>query len=246
MKKHRKWVILLSLFVVLPGLLITYLQCMPSLMSVFEIYPQVYSIPELQQISLTNSTPQDGVVVSANGYSLVLSGYESAQDKSLDHSFSTFYTIGENKALMLLNPAKNNVYDISMRKEFHETNGFGPPIEVYMSGRLDSEFDCYHVLYSTSIKDMSFVNNRINYELCKILSYKTKTMRFLNEHDYEFDRGDIKGFLRVGGDEDKPMVDARVYRSSDLNKVYLIAFLNFNFQEASLILSTLTFNPAPS
>jgi hypothetical protein len=241
MKKHRKWIILLSLFVVLPGLLITYLLCMPSLKNVFEIYPQVYAIPELQRISLGKSVPLDGVKLSAYGYVLTLKGDEKAQDKSTDREYTTVYIIGENRILLLMNPDKDDIFDFSMRKEFNADGIFGPPIEELTGGRLDTEFECYRALYHASVKDISLVNNRINDELCKILQFRV--VRIQKESVYEFYRDDIKGILDVDGSEERPIVIARIYTQSDLNKAYLINFLGFNLQEATSILNTLTFTP---
>jgi hypothetical protein len=236
-KKHKKWIILLLLFLSLPGLLFWYAFSMPSLFKIAKVYPQTRDLPELQQIKLDDYRPQSGLKLSAYGYALTLTEVQTAEDKSLDRDISVFYSFGEKKGLFLMNPDDEN----TMGKALYKDETFRNMITTYAGRMPESEFDCVQVFYNASVKDISLVSNEKNLSLYQILISR-KVARIANETVYEFDRGDIKGLIKVGGDSENPIVDVSIYRQEDLNKGYCIAFINFNLHEATKILSTITFD----
>lgn len=247
MKKRRKWIILVSVLLFISGLLIWCYFFIPPLKFIYTINPEVSSLPELQQISLDNSTTQDGMYVNIYGYSLSLAGCENAEDvtqrsddEDPEKSYSTTYKVGEDKLIILLNPDSEDALAYGMRNPIYDDEVIGRSIDAYAGKHLETEFDFYHLLYSASIKDFSFIDNEKNKGLYALLIARSIAMT-PNESLYEFDRGDIKGFFKAFDSMGRPSVIAQIYRQTDLNKEYQISFLNFDLKQACVIMSTYKF-----
>jgi hypothetical protein len=212
---------------------------MPSLIELIKIYPQARTLPELQQIKLDFNKPASGTKLRPYDFSLVLNERETIKDSSVDRNISTGYIIGENRVILIQNPNDDSI-NFNMRDLFYSDESLGRRMDVYAGKHIDTDFEFRYIYFGASLKNLSLTNNEKNYCLYQILTARL-TMRFLNESFYVFERNDIKGFLRVGGSTEKPIVSVTIFRQGDLNKAYTISFLNFNLQDTAEILSTIDF-----
>lgn len=240
MSKRKPLKIILLVLLALPGLVFWYLFFMPSLLKLPVIIKEANSVPELQYINLERSKPGDGLKVNAYGYTLTLQGHKSIVESTASSNYTRGFFVDNNNAVILVNPNDKDTV-LNMQDKFYD-GYFGRSLVALTGGRRATDYECYHIYYSASINDISIFDNNKDNDLYNLISIKSFTTRAFTQPVLEFKSDDIQGFILIGGTDDRPLVEAEVFRKEDLNKMYPISFLGFNQQEAISILSTLQFD----
>lgn len=197
---------------------------------------------EMKQQQLPACQNQEGLIVSAYGYSFVLSGHQSVADKSIDKEVSTAIVVDDKNMIVIFNPDLDNPASFSIKELIENNNDEKAAIEYYLGHPLASEYDCLLAAGEASISSLYLFNNKKNDGLQHLLHYKS--LLALEETDslIKFENGLYKGFIMSHESTDRPLTRVHLFRSNDLDRCYIIVFMGFPLNEVEPIISSIKFD----